>query len=235
MLCTRGRNRRVSPLDLRGLRSLSSGRLQRRPGAGTCVVGSVAVSDRVLISLVRCHERDGRRSTLYMCVRFCHEPLLVRARSARQRRWRRIVLAELLGLQAVEEEVRRSGRGGSGSFFFPIGLCFAKKTPVGILCHRGRSHITLDGSHYRDPRRPCPRLGSMPVPAPRARYEVRACLRRVFTAATDLRHSNEHPVTPFLAPENVVRVNPFQARTCVRGNPVCGQDVQGASLGRRQN
>ena len=62
----------------------------------------------------------------------------------------------------------------------------------------------------------------MPVPAPRARYEVRACLRRVFTAATDLRHSNEHPVTPFLAPENVVRVNPFQARTCVRGNPVCG-------------
>ena len=70
MLCTRGRNRRVSPLDLRGLCSLSSGRLQRRPGAGTCVVGSVAVSDRVLISLVRCHERDGRRSTLYMCVRF---------------------------------------------------------------------------------------------------------------------------------------------------------------------
>ena len=58
------------------------------------------------------------------------------------------------------------------------------KTPVGILCHWGRSHITLDGSHYRDPRRPCPRLGSMPVPAPRARYEVRACLRRVFTAAT---------------------------------------------------
>ena len=58
----------------------------------------------------------------------------------------------------------------------------------------------------------------MPVPAPRARYEVRACLRRVFTAATPATATS----TPFLAPENVVRVNPFQARTCVRGNPVCG-------------
>eukprot|EP00964_Phaeocystis_antarctica_P033782 scaffold19163_cov22-Phaeocystis_antarctica.AAC.1 len=32
--------------------------------------------------------------------------------------------------------------------------------------------------------RPCPRLGSKPVPAPRTRSEVRASLRRVFTAAT---------------------------------------------------
>jgi hypothetical protein len=36
----------------------------------------------------------------------------------------------------------------------------------------------------RDPRRAYPRLGSKPVPAPRTRYEVRASLRRVFTAAT---------------------------------------------------
>ena len=55
MLCARGRNRRVSPLGLRGLRSLSSGRLQRRPGAGASVVGSVTVSVRVLIRLLSHH------------------------------------------------------------------------------------------------------------------------------------------------------------------------------------
>ena len=35
--------------------------------------------------------------------------------------------------------------------------------------------------------RPCPRLGSKPVPAPRTRPEVRASLRRVFTAATAIK------------------------------------------------
>ena len=45
----------MSPLGLRGLRSLSSGRLQRRPGAGASVVGSVTVSVRVLIRLLSHH------------------------------------------------------------------------------------------------------------------------------------------------------------------------------------
>ena len=32
------------------------------------------------------------------------------------------------------------------------------------VCQWGRPNITLAGSHCRDPRRPCPRLGSKPVP-----------------------------------------------------------------------
>jgi hypothetical protein len=60
----------------------------------------------------------------------------------------------------------------------------------------GRTNITLAGSHCRDPRRPYPRLGSKPVPAPRTPYEVHASLRRVFTAATATS-------TPFRAPVNV--------------------------------
>ena len=49
------------------------------------------------------------------------------------------------------------------------------------------------------------------LPGPDPRYET--CLRRGFTAATV-------SSTPSRAPENVVRVNPFQARKCVRGK-VC--------------
>ena len=60
-----------------------------------------------------------------------------------------------------------------------------------------------------------PRTKPVPVPAPRGPvpgYD-QTCLRRVFTAATV-------SSTPSRAPENVVRVNPFQARKCVRGK-VC--------------
>jgi len=80
-----------------------------------------------------------------------------------------------------------SGRGGSGSFV-------AAAAPLGMPS--GRSDITLAGSRCRDPQRPCPRLGSKPVPAPRTRYEVRASLRRVLTAATATS-------TPFRAPVSV--------------------------------
>jgi hypothetical protein len=49
----------------------------------------------------------------------------------------------------------------------------AAAAPLG-KCHRGRTGITLAGSHCRDPQQSYPRLGSKPVPAPRTRlYEVR--------------------------------------------------------------
>eukprot|EP00964_Phaeocystis_antarctica_P029682 scaffold16733_cov55-Phaeocystis_antarctica.AAC.4 len=35
-------------------------------------------------------------------------------------------------------------------------------------------------------------------------------------------HARAGSPGPLRAPENVVRVNPFQARTCVQGNSVCG-------------
>ena len=98
-------------------------------------------------------------------------------------RWRRIVM---LGDVLAEHVLELRGRArtclavevAGGSF-----VCLAAAAPPWV-CHRGRTNIALAGSHCRDPRRPYPRLGSKPVPAPRTRYEVRASLRRVFTAAT---------------------------------------------------
>ena len=61
--------------------------------------------------------------------------------------------------------VWRSGRRDSGREFW--------QRPHRWVCHRGRTDITLAGSHCRDPQQSYPRLGSKPVPAPRTRYEVR--------------------------------------------------------------
>jgi hypothetical protein len=80
-----------------------------------------------------------------------------------------------------------SGRGGSGSF--------GSGRTAGCAIGEDRTSPWLEAiAGIRQ--RPYPRLGSKPVPAPRTRYEVRASLRRVFTAATATS-------TPFRAPENV--------------------------------
>jgi hypothetical protein len=83
---------------------------------------------------------------------------------------------------------------------------------LAAVCHRGRSNITLAGSHCRDPRRLCPRLGSKPVPAPRTRYEVRASKS---PSGFHRRDCNEHPLP--------------SARKCVRGR-VCGASSQAGLL-----
>jgi hypothetical protein len=66
---------------------------------------------------------------------------------------------------------------GFGSGAAPLGRC-----RIGEKAKH--NHPALAGSHCRDPRRPCPRLGSKPVPAPRTRYEVRdRSPSNLFTAA----------------------------------------------------
>jgi hypothetical protein len=80
-----------------------------------------------------------------------------------------------------------SGRGGSGSF--------GSGRTAGYAIGEDRTSPWLEAiAGIRQ--RSCPRLGSKPVPAPRTRYEVRASLRRVLTAATATS-------TPFRAPVSV--------------------------------
>ena len=79
------------------------------------------------------------------------------------------------------------------------------------------THITLAGGHCRDPRTTVSQAGlqaraGSPDPSRGTVWSS----ARIFTGGA--RDSSKHP---FRAPKKV-GVNPFQARKCVRGNPVCG-------------
>ena len=80
-------------------------------------------------------------------------------------RWRRIVLGHVLAEHVVRIEavVRVSGRRSSGSF--------GSGRTAGYAIGEGRTSPWLEAiAGIRE--RPCPRLGSKPVPAPRTRPEA---------------------------------------------------------------
>jgi hypothetical protein len=91
-------------------------------------------------------------------------------------------------------------------------LAAVRQRPHRWVCHRGRTDITLAGSHCRDPQRSYPRLGSKPVPAPRTRYEV----RDMSPSGSHRRDRLKHPLP--------------SASKCVRGG-VCGRVIEASSWG----
>ena len=161
---------------------------------------------------------------------------IARSRTCAQKRvtggrWRRIVLGHVL---AEHRSPRRggsprvSGRRGNGSSEF-------WQRPHRWVCHRGRSNITLAGSHCRDPLATMSQARSKPVPAPRTRcaLEVRArtCKNvQVSVGFSPPRPQHKHPSR---APENVVGANPYTrvAPICPQARGVLVRSGFGVSLG----
>jgi hypothetical protein len=87
-------------------------------------------------------------------------------------RWRRIVLGDVLAKHVFELRGPESGLTGSGSFQF-------WQRPHRWVCHRGRSNITLAGSHCRDPPAIVSQAGLQArAGSPETRYEVRVLCAR---------------------------------------------------------
>ena len=114
----------------------------------------------------------------------------------------------------VEEVVRVSGRRGNGSSEF-------WQRPHRWVCHRGRSNITLAGSHCRDPLATMSQARSKPVPAPRTRcaLEVRARTCKNVQVSVGFSPPRPQHKYPSRAPENVVGATYHYTRVA----PICPQ------------
>jgi hypothetical protein len=122
-------------------------------------------------------------------------------------RWRRIVLGDVLAEHVVELR-------GRARVTLAVGVAgVLAAATAGYAIGEGRTSPWLEAiAGIRQ--RPCPRLGSKPVPAPRTRYEVRCGLRRGFSPAVS---RLKHQLLP-------------SASKCVRGSVCAGQSESG-SLG----
>ena len=95
------------------------------------------------------------------------------------------------------------------------------------VCHRGRTNITLAGSHCRDPRATVSQAGLQ------ARAGSPDPFRGTCKSPSGFhrRDRNKHPL-PSARKGGWGKPLPSQmcaGQSSVRGNPVCGQDVQGSS------
>ena len=90
------------------------------------------------------------------------------------------------------------------------------------VCHRGRSDITLAGSHCRDPPAIMSQAGSKPVPAPRTRSGVRDMSPSGFHRRDRLKH----PLPS--ARKGVLGKIGVRGKVC-GAVLMCGQDVRGSS------